>query len=64
MGGKHKGAKTAAGQEKAKVFCICGGEIKNVTAYENGKIKHFSRCVKCGARERLLSTFIMKAILK
>jgi len=64
MSAKKVKAKTAAGQEEAKVFCPCGGVIVNVTRFENGKLKHFSRCTKCDSTERFPSSFRNKAILK
>ena len=60
-------AKTAAaepGREQAKVFCICGGEMKSATVFRNGKLKNIWRCLVCGNEERLSPPFRTKAVLK
>jgi len=64
MGGKHKGAKTAAGQEKARSYCFCGGEMENVSVFRNGKLRNILRCSVCRSELRFLDTFREKTVLK
>ena len=53
-----KHAKTAHREMVAEQFlCPCGGRIKMVDVFKNGKLRHVARCVKCEREERKPSDF-------
>jgi len=64
MAAKKGKAKTAAGHEKVRVYCVCGGEMENVSVFRNGKLRNILRCSVCGSEQRFMETFREKAILK
>jgi len=33
--------------QKDKLLCSCGGEIKMITRFIKGKMKHIAQCVSC-----------------
>ena len=60
-------AKTAAAtpdREKARVYCVCGGEMERVSVFRNGKLRHILRCSVCGSEQRFMDTFREKTVLK
>ncbi|HUS50320.1 MAG TPA: hypothetical protein VMZ91_09150 [Candidatus Paceibacterota bacterium] len=46
------------GDRKIERFqCDCGGDIKMLTSFSNGKKRHFAKCNKCGITARKPSMF-------
>lgn len=54
--GISKNARTG-GVNTQKFFCPCGGEVKIVTAFSNGKKRVIARCEKCKTEKRKPSDF-------
>ena len=50
-----KNARTSTTTQK--FFCLCGGEVKMKTLFENGKVKNIAECDKCKRIERRPSDF-------
>jgi len=38
--------------------CMCGGVVKMVGLFENGKLRNVARCTKCGDKRRKPSDFV------
>ena len=55
MGQASKNSRTSSATQK--FFCECGGEVKQKTMFENGKIKNVAECDKCKRLERRPSDF-------
>lgn len=48
------------GDGTQKFFCECGGVIKMITLFDNGKLKNKARCDKCGITKRKPRDFNLK----
>jgi len=55
MAEMSKNART--GVKTQRFQCACGGEIKNKSLFEKGKIKNFAVCEKCNRKERKIKNF-------
>jgi hypothetical protein len=51
-----KNARTS-GSKTLKFLCPCGGEVKMVSVFTNGKLLGKARCDKCNREERKPSNF-------
>ena len=40
------------------LLCACGGVVKMVSVFCNGKLKNVARCTKCGDKRRKPSLFV------
>jgi len=60
-GHSENGVRTHAHRPKKhnpdKFICPCGGLIKMVNVFENGKLHNVARCDKCGREEHKPSDF-------
>lgn len=52
-----KKAKTGQHVHEAEHRCMCGGVVKMVSVFENGKLRNVARCTKCGDKRRKPSEF-------
>ena len=46
-----KNARTA-GSKTQKFLCKCGGEVKSISVFKNGKIRVIARCATCNKEEK------------
>lgn len=53
-----KNARTA-GSKTQKFFCKCGGEVKSVSIFKNGKLRVIARCGSCNKEERSPADFMV-----
>ena len=54
-----KQAKTADREKTAAVYkCMCGGVVKMIDVFRNGKLQPTARCLKCGKDRRKPTQFV------